>query len=668
MAEAPGIVVEHLSEGLLIIDTDSQEIYWNPAALRLYGFNTAEEVLRTLPELPQLFELSTLKGEVLLPDEWPLARILRGESIYDVELRIRRLAPAWTRVFRYCGSRVSYPGRAPLGFLIVNDITQRKQTEDELERVNRLNVALSHVNQAIVRQPDRRGLFQQVCKVLVEQGAFELAWIGWHSAPTRQLIPVAQWGETEYLSEVAVYSDERPGGQGPTGKAFRSGKPYICTDVCDDPATLPWRAELQRRRLRASAAFPIRRGGRVRGTLSVYANQVGFFRDKEVSLLAEAVNDLSFALDHFASEAARRRAQALVSREKLFSDALLESLPGVLYLYDEHGRFLRWNRNLAIVTGYSDEEIVRMHPLDFFDGEDRERVAKEIQVVFARGESSIEAAFVAKNSARPDYFFTGKRIDFGGSRCLIGMGIDITVRKQAEAATQQYARRLQATSHRLLTVQESERRRLARELHDAVGQELTALSLNLTIIDDALSGAMMQKARERLEDSRQLLEETTRHLRNVLVELRPPGLDELGLLAALTEHVNHVARRSELTVGVSGVEPRPRLAPTDEIALFRIAQEALNNVVKHARANTCNVTLAQDQRSVILQIVDDGVGFDTARRPILGGYGMGTTTMRERAEAIGARLELESAPGHGTRISVTLDWPPAADPAPQSQT
>ena len=147
------------------------------------------------------------------------------------------------------------------------------------------------------------------------------------------------------------------------------------------------------------------------------------------------------------------------------------------------------------------------------------------------------------------------------------MGIDITVRKYAEAATEQYARRLQATSHRLLTVQEAERRTLARELHDAVGQELTALSLNLTIIDGALPQEGLQKVHERLEDSQGLLEKTTSHLRNIMMELRPPGLDELGLLAALTEHVGQVARRSEVAVSIAGEEPRPRLAPTDGIAL-----------------------------------------------------------------------------------------------------
>jgi len=190
-----------------------------------------------------------------------------------------------------------------------------------------------------------------------------------------------------------------------------------------------------------------------------------------------------------------------------------------------------------------------------------------------------------------------------------------------------------------------------------VGQELTALSLNLTIIAEALPAPGTQKVRERLADSQDLLEDTTRHLRNIMVELRPPGLDELGLLAALKEHAGQVARRTEVKVTVSGVEPRPRLASTEEIALFRIAQEALNNIVKHAQASEAVICLQQSATSVVLSITDNGIGFDTGSRPILSGHGMGTSTMRERAEAIGAELTLDSTPGEGTHLSVELNWP-----------
>jgi PAS domain S-box-containing protein len=626
LLEASGIVVEHLSEGLVILDSGSLHIYFNPAAVKLYGFATPNEAFLSLPDLPEMFELTTLEGRVIAPEDWPLQRILRGEAVCELELGIRRFSPAFTRIFRYSGARVICAGRK-MAFLTINDVTARKKAERELERVNRLNIARSHVNRAIARTRDRKTLFREVCEVLVKRGGFGMAWLGWRSARTGQLVPVA------------LCSD---GGESLT---------------FSDPATMLWRPEFERGELFASAAFPIRRAGRVRGILSVYAKEVGFFREEEVALLEEVAEDLSFALDHFHSEAVRRHAQAVAEREQAFSNAMIESTPGVLYLYDEHGRFLRWNRNFVSVTGYSDADIARMHPLDFFTGADRERVAREIRVVFEQGESFVEADFIAKDGSAVPYFFTGRRIDFRGLPCLIGMGIDITVRKNAEAAKDRYARRLQATSHRLLTVQENERRTLARELHDAVGQELTALSLNLTIIGGALPGTTPEKVRDRLEDSQELLENTARHLRDIMVELRPAGLDELGLLAALQEHASQVGRRAELAVTVVGVDPQPRLPPTEEIALFRIAQEALNNVVKHSQASECTISLSQNERAVVLSIVDNGTGFDTGRKPATAGYGMGTTTMRERAETIGAQLSREANPGEGTRITIELSWP-----------
>ena len=217
MAQAPGTVVEHLSEGLLIVDPTAKLIYWNPAALRMYGFASSEDAIRSLADAPKLFELTTLEGVVIPPEEWPLARVLRGESLCDLELTIRRFSPAWTRVFRYSGSRVHYAGRRSLGFLTVNDVTERKQTEKELERVSRLNVARSLINQAIVRTSGSRQPVPAGVPDTGGEGRLR-AWSG--SAGTRprtqRLMPVAQWGdETGYLGGVEIYADDRPGGRGP---------------------------------------------------------------------------------------------------------------------------------------------------------------------------------------------------------------------------------------------------------------------------------------------------------------------------------------------------------------------------------------------------------------------------------------------------------------------
>lgn len=351
----------------------------------------------------------------------------------------------------------------------------------------------------------------------------------------------------------------------------------------------------------------------------------------------------------------RRRAEAAELRERMSTDSMLESIPGILYFYNEQGKFLRWNRNLASVSGYSDEQIARMHPLDFFGSDERSLLAQKIQEVFDRGEGSVEANLLAQDGSRTAYFLTGRRFVFEGANCLVGMGIDITVRKQAEVELAQYAKqRLQDVSHQLLYVQENERRALARDLHDSVGQELTALSLNLIMIRDAVAAHAAPAVRARLDDSQRLLEDTTQHLRDVMVELRPPGIDEFGLLAALREHVRRMVRRSGQRAEVTGSEPQPRLPPNFAIALFRIVQEALNNTVKHAQATDISIELRQEADRVLLTVADNGKGFDAAGKGPAAIGGMGMTTMRERAEAIGGHLVIQSTPGAGTRVCVEL--------------
>lgn len=129
-----------------------------------------------------------------------------------------------------------------------------------------------------------------------------------------------------------------------------------------------------------------------------------------------------------------RRKEEVATNERSFSEAMLESMPGVLYFYDHNGKFLRWNRNLEAVSGYSGEELKEMHPLDFFAQADKALVAERIARVFDGGEATVEAPMVMKDGSARQFFFTGRRVRFCGKDCLVGMGIDVSERKEAERA------------------------------------------------------------------------------------------------------------------------------------------------------------------------------------------------------------------------------------------
>src|SRR5688572_4274284 len=226
--------------------------------------------------------------------------------------------------------------------------------------------------------------------------------------------------------------------------------------------------------------------------------------------------------------------------------------------------------------------------------------------------------------------------------------VDITEQRHSEAALRQAAQDLHGLTRRLVQAEEAERRRLARELHDRVGQSLSALNINLDIISRE-SHALTPALRQRLDDSLGLVDSTLQSIENVMAELRPPLLDEYGLGAALGWHAEEFARRTGVRVAVADRNPAgsKNARPEAAAALFRIAQEGLNNVLKHAKATNVRLEVSATDEELILDVQDDGQGFElaTARR---GRWGM--TTMRERAEAAGGQLHIASSPGEGTRI------------------
>jgi len=213
--------------------------------------------------------------------------------------------------------------------------------------------------------------------------------------------------------------------------------------------------------------------------------------------------------------------------------------------------------------------------------------------------------------------------------------------------------RLRAVSQRLMDVEEDQRRSINRELHDRVGQNLSALQLNLATLRFELDASAPQTASKRLDDAQSLLEATSSQVRDVMADLRPASLDDFGLLAALRDHAGAVSARLGIAIAVRGEDLEPRLPLATETALFRIVQEALNNVALHAQARKVEIALAATPRLVRLSVADDGSGFDTTRPPRRAAH-YGIATMRERAEAVGARLRIASAPGRGTRVELEL--------------
>lgn len=685
-------IVESSQDAIIGKDLDGIVTSWNSGAETVFGFTAAEMVgtpiLRLIP--PDRVDEETRI----------LAAIGRGEAVVQLET-VRRTKDGRLIDVSVTASPIrDASGQVVGASKIARDVTAVKAREREIARLTRLYAALSQVNQAIVLAAGRDQLFRKICRILVEQGGFRMAWIGWHDPATRTLSPVAAWGdEDDYLRTITVSVDDRlPDGQGSIGAAFREVRPYLSNDLLEDAAGPPWRSQAERLGFRASAVFPICENGRVSGALTVYAKEKGFFQDKETALLAEAANDVSFALDNLAREEERKIAEARAHNEMLFSDTMIESMPGIMYFYDHKGRFLRWNRNFESVSQYSSDEIARMHPLDFFTTDDQRSLEERITEVFAAGDSAIESSLLAKDGSTTPFYFTGRRVELNGAPCLVGMGVDISKRKQAEAALLELNETLEVkvasrTEELRAAVERAEAADRIKSTFLATMSHELRTPLNSII---GFTGIVLQKLAGPLtaEQTKQLgmVRGSARHL----LELINDVLDISKIEAdQLQVHAEPFDLRASLERAVTAVTPfaekkglslNARVSPSigdmvsDRRRVEQIVLNLLNNAIKFTESGSVTIEcepVQAYQRSpgdapttaVRVRVTDSGIGvapedlaklFQPFRQIETGltrnheGTGLGLAICRKLALLLDGDIVATSEPGRGSEFTVTL--------------
>ena len=334
------------------------------------------------------------------------------------------------------------------------------------------------------------------------------------------------------------------------------------------------------------------------------------------------------------------------------------------------GRIGSWEWDLADGTLHWSDELYRIFGVarSDFEGtlewffervvfEDRDRLAAitresltdyrpfEVEYRIVRGDGEI------RTIAARSHFVTDQD---RSTRRAIGIAQDVTDRKKAEADLQESRERLVALSKRLIAVQETERARIARELHDEIGQALTALKINLQVAGKP--GDADEDRNERLADSLRIVETAIRQVRDISLALRPSLLDDLGLVSALRWYVDSQAQRAGLQTHFEANPTEIRVPSDLEIGAYRIVQEALTNVVRHAKATRVEARIERTGKKLRLSIRDNGVGFDVAaaRQRAKRGSSLGLLTMSERARLLGGALAIHSTPGRGVEVRVTL--------------
>ena len=351
--------------------------------------------------------------------------------------------------------------------------------------------------------------------------------------------------------------------------------------------------------------------------------------------------------------------EQLIDSEKQYR-SLNDNIPVGVFRTTPEGKILSSNPALFQMIAIREEDGFDTLNANQFYADSKDRISFLIELecnkkingfecLFKRSDgtkftASISARIVEKEDGQVDY--------------IDGIIEDITERKKAEQDRKASETRLRTLAIKLQQVEETHRKDIARELHDRVGQSLTALNINLNILQNQLQPEQLEKVNARILDSIDLVEETTEDIHDVMAALRPQVLDDYGLAAALRCVKKNFATRTGIKVDLETTSiENTRFPETIETALFRIAQEAMNNVVKHAQADTILVAASKDDEGISLTIIDNGKGFDVAdtfsgsHKELLH---WGLINMRERAEALGGRFQIESDLGKSTRLTIKI--------------
>jgi PAS domain S-box-containing protein len=598
--------VVELSPDGIFITRDSRIVFVNPAAIRIFGASSADEVLGRSP-----FDFFHIDQHVHLRDR--VSKLLAGCTVPVNEERAVGLNGAVTEVEVACTLFEDSNGRAIES--VMRDITERKRTEAALrESEERLSLAFAGAQEGVWDWNLETG-----------QVVYSPRW--------KQMLGYEEWEIEPHVSawERLLHPDDHERARALNAAVARGERGY--------------EAEFRLRHKAGhfvdvlSRGLPVRRepGGPV-------VRIVGTHFDLTERKRAEAA----------LRESEERLTLAFAGAQEGIYDWNLET--GAV-VYSPH-----WKRML----GYEDHEIEPhvsaferlIHPDDL-------NRATHVNTSVSQGEMPYEMEFRLRHK-NGHYIhvlsrgFPVRREPNGPVVRIVGTHFDLTERKQAEESRERERSERARTEllGRLVFAQEDERRRIAREMHDQFGEQLTALGLRIRAIKDAAKGHGDLSAEiAALEEVAGQLDRDVDHL---VWELRPTALDDLGLRAALANYIEDWSRRAQIhaelhTAGLS----TERLASEIETTLYRIAQEALNNIAKHAHARQVEIILERRTDQVLLIVEDDGVGFepvgmDRQRR------GFGLLGMQERAALVGATIQIESAPGEGTTIFVRTPTMPVS--------
>jgi PAS domain S-box-containing protein len=352
--------------------------------------------------------------------------------------------------------------------------------------------------------------------------------------------------------------------------------------------------------------------------------------------------------------ALRERSHRTLGDGEQFQAQVLDNVRDSVIVVDQHGRVRYWNRGAEAIYGYSAAEMLgcsiqRIHPPG-------QSMTVDLHRILESGESLEELERVRKDGTTVwvDVRRTVMRDAKGAVVGLLGVAKDVTERRRVTAALEESHGQLRSLADRLRRVREEERSAIARQIHDEMGQVLTALRLDVSWLEARLPAAD-QALHDKCAAMARLIEDTIGHVRVLATELRPAVLDDLGLSAAIEWEAQGFARRTGIPCDLRLAADLSGLDADRATDLFRILQEALTNVARHARARQVGIRLELSRDTLLLQVDDDGRGITATEAA--DPRALGLLGMRERALRWSGAVEVQARRAGGTSVTVRIPLP-----------
>ncbi len=577
---------------------------------------------------------------------------------------------------------------------------ERRAAQEELQRVNRALKVSSECNQALVHAGEEKELLHNICRNIVEVGGYRMAWVGYaEQDESKSVRPVAEAGfEEGYLEAARISWADVPRGRGPTGRAIRDGKYQICKNFLTDPDLAPWREQAIKHGFASSIAIPLITRGRAFGALMVYAQGPDAFKEEEVKLLVEMGDDLAYGIMSLRTRQAHQEAENHILSTNALLQLFTQKCTRKEYLDAVVGLLKDWTGCRCVGIRLIGKDA--MVSYEAYIGFSREFWEKE-NVLSLRQDQCICVRMI---TMKPDPQDAPVITPGGSFRCnntrkfiknispgdqkqyrgecikngFLSLGvIPLRYRDEILGAIHLADRQEGKISDRVVHFIESmtpvigeavyrfnleyeileagreERRRIGRDLHDGLGQNLTGLAFMAKVLEGKLDGKKLKEAKDAAQIGK-LINQSINQTRALAHGLCPVEFKADGLMNALHEFTGNVQNLFGITCRFKC--DQPIFIQDNSIAthLYYIVQEAVNNAVKHGKASEIMILLTDENGKTCLSVKDNGTGLPEKNENVSG---MGLRTMGYRARMIGGSFDAVRAVDGGTLIKCWFETP-----------